>query len=244
MSQFEYDSTSIHFEDHGSGFPLLLIAPGAMESAIEMWAGATINPLALYADSFRLIAMDQRNAGRSFGPLEPADPWAAYARDQLALLDHLGVDQFHVMGACIGGSFALKLIEQAPARVAAAVLEQPVGITDGNGPLYEQMWHSWGARLSRRPELSPEEIEEFGNRMWRDDFVVSVSRDFVRSCNTPLLVLPGTDRYHPTATGREIAALAPAGQVLEPWNDSQDHVDHAAAVVSGFLQAHTPPNGK
>ena len=238
MPQFDYDSTSINFEEHGSGFPLLLIAPGAMESAIEMWEGATINPLALYADDFRLIAMDQRNAGRSFGPLEPSDPWGAYAKDQLALLDHLGIDRFHVMGACIGGSFALKLIEQAPTRVAAAVLEQPVGITEGNRPLYEQMWRSWGARLSRRPDLSEDEIENFGQRMWRDAFVVSVSRDFVRSCSTPLLVLPGTDGYHPTVTGREIAALAPAGRVLEPWNDSPERVQQAAAAVHSFLLAH------
>jgi pimeloyl-ACP methyl ester carboxylesterase len=242
MPQFEYDATSLHFEEYGHGFPVLLIAPGAMESAIEMWAGATINPLALYADSFRLIAMDQRNAGRSYGPLDPSDPWGAYARDQLALLDYLGVERFHVMGACIGASFALKLIELVPARVAAAVLEQPVGITDGNGPLYEQMWRSWGAGLSGRGDLTSEEIEKFGNRMWRDDFVVSVSRDFVRSCNAPLLVLPGTDRYHPTATGREVAELAPVGRVLEPWNDSQDHVDHAAAAVRTFLRGQIPRN--
>ena len=242
MPQFDYDATSIHFEEYGSGFPLLLIAPGAMESAIEMWAGATIDPLAHYADFFRLIAMDQRNAGRSYGPLEPSDPWGAYASDQLALLDHLGVGRFHVMGACIGASFALKLIERAPARVAAAVLEQPVGITNGNGPLYEQMWRSWGAGLSDRTDLTREGIEVFGNRMWRDDFVVSVSRDFVRSCRTPLLVLPGTDRYHPTATGREIAALAPAGRILEPWNDSQAHVDQAATTIGSFLQAHVPQN--
>lgn len=213
-----------------------------MESAIEMWAGATIDPLAHYADSFRLIAMDQRNAGRSYGPLEPSDPWGAYASDQLALLDHLGIGRFHVMGACIGASFALKLIERAPARVAAAVLEQPIGITNGNGPLYEQMWRSWGAGLSDRTDLTREGTEVFGNRMWRDDFVVSVSRDFVRSCRTPLLVLPGTDRYHPTATGREIAALAPAGRILEPWNDSQAHVDHAATTIGSFLQAHVPQN--
>ncbi|MGA7417363.1 MAG: alpha/beta hydrolase [Acidimicrobiales bacterium] len=242
MPQFDYDATSIHFEEYGSGFPLLLIAPGAMESAIEMWAGATIDPLAHYADSFRLIAMDQRNAGRSYGPLEPSDPWGAYASDQLALLDHLGIGRFHVMGACIGASFALKLIERAPARVAAAVLEQPIGITNGNGPLYEQMWRSWGAGLSDRTDLTREGTEVFGNRMWRDDFVVSVSRDFVRSCRTPLLVLPGTDRYHPTATGREIAALAPAGRILEPWNDSQAHVDHAATTIGSFLQAHVPQN--
>lgn len=240
MPQFEFDSTSIHFEESGRGFPLLLIAPGAMESAIEMWAGATINPLALYADTFRLIAMDQRNAGRSFGPLEPSDPWGVYARDQLALLDYLGIDRFHVMGACIGGSFALKLIEQAPTRVMAAVLEQPVGITDGNRPLYEQMWRSWASGLSARRDLSAEEIEEFGNRMWRDDFVVSVSRHFVAECSTPLLVLPGTDRYHPQATGRDIAALAPSGQIHEPWNDSPQHVLQAAEAIRSFLQTHTP----
>src|SRR6266852_818365 len=238
MPLFEYDSTSIYYEEHGRGFPLLLIAPGAMNSIVEMWANATINPLAHFDDAFRMIAMDQRNAGRSFGPLDPSDPWGAYARDQLALLDHLGVDRFHVMGCCIGGSFALKLIEQAPARVAAAVLEQPVGIADGNGPLYEQMWRGWAARLSSRPDVAPEAIEQFGTRMWRDDFVVSVSRDFVRSCRTPMLVLPGTDRYHPAATGREIAALAPSGQLFEPWNDSQEHVDQAVVAVRSFLEAH------
>jgi pimeloyl-ACP methyl ester carboxylesterase len=238
MPQCEYDSTSIHFETYGNGFPILLIAPGAMESAIEMWAGATIDPLTTYADAFRLIAMDQRNAGQSSGPVDTADPWGAYARDQVALLDHLGIEQCHVMGACIGGSFALKLIEQAPRRVAAAVLMQPVGITAGNGPLYEQMWRSWATRLSARSDLTSEEIEVFGNRMWRDDFVVSVTRDFVRGCSTPLLVLPGTDRCHPQATGREIVELAPAGEVIEPWNDSPHHVGQAVEIIRDFLRAH------
>lgn len=240
MPEFEYDSISIHFEVHGTGFPLLLIAPGGMESAIRMWDGATINPLALYANTFQLVAMDQRNAGRSSGPLDPSDPWGSYADDQLALLDHLGIDQFHVMGACIGGPFALKLIEQAPTRVAAAVLEQPVGMTAENRPLYEQMWRSWGDRLSSRPDLNPDEIEAFGRAMWHGDFVLSVSRDFVRSCRTPLLVLPGTDRYHPTAAGHEIAELAQVAQVIEPWNDSQEHATSAAAGVREFLLNHSP----
>ena len=190
MPYFESESTSIYFEEHGSGFPLLLLAPGAMNSTVEMWANATINPLALYEDAFRMIAMDQRNAGRSHGPLDATDPWGAYAEDQLALLDHLHIDQFHVMGCCIGGSFALKLIERTPERVVAAVLEQPVGIAGGNGPLYEEMWRSWGAQLADRQDLSAAAIEEFGIKMWQNEFVVSVSREFVRSCPSPLLVLP------------------------------------------------------
>jgi pimeloyl-ACP methyl ester carboxylesterase len=149
MPEFEYGSVSIHYEVYGSGFPVLLIAPGAMESAIRMWEGMTIDPLAHFEESFQLIGMDQRNAGRSSGPLDSSDPWGMYARDQLALLDDLSVGRFGVMGACIGGSFALKLIEQAPDRVAAAVLEQPVGITEENRPLYEDMWrrNTPGSRL-------------------------------------------------------------------------------------------------
>lgn len=240
MPLFEYDSTAIHFEERGRGFPLLLIAPGAMNSTVAMWASATINPLALYDDAFRMIAMDQRNAGRSVGPLDVSDPWGAYARDQLALLDHLGIDRFHVMGCCIGGSFALKLLQEAPARVTAAVLEQPVGIADGNKTLYDEMWRTWGTRLSSRPDITPEAVEEFGTRMWRDEFVVSVSREFVRTCDTPLLVLPGTDRYHPAATGREIAALAPNGHVIEPWKDSAEHTQQAVDAIRNFLLGHVP----
>jgi pimeloyl-ACP methyl ester carboxylesterase len=148
MPRFDNGETSIYYEEHGRGFPLLLIAPGAMNSTVEMWAGAAINPLALYGEDFRLIAMDQRNAGRSTGPLDIADPWGSFANDQLALLDHLGVGAFHVMGCCIGGSFVLKLIEQAPTRVAAAVLEQPIAIANDNGHLFEAMWRTWGSQLA------------------------------------------------------------------------------------------------
>jgi pimeloyl-ACP methyl ester carboxylesterase len=240
MPLLESDSTAIYFEEHGSGFPLLLIAPGAMNSTVEMWESATIDPLALYDDAFRMLAMDQRNAGRSAGPLDASDPWGAYARDQLALLDHLGIGRFHVMGCCIGCSFALKLSQEAPARVTAAVLEQPVGIANGNKALYDQMWRTWGARLLARPDIKPEAVEQFGTRMWRDEFVVSVSREFVRTCDTPLLVLPGTDRYHPAATGREIAALAPNGELIEPWKDSAEHARQAADAIRAFLSRHVP----
>lgn len=240
MPRFAHGETTIHYEESGGGFPLLLIAPGAMNSAIELWSGATINPLEIFAEDFRLIAMDQRNAGRSTGPLEVDDPWGAYASDQLALLDHLGVESFHVMGACIGCSFALKLIEQAPHRVVTAVLEQPVGVNADNALLYDAMWRSWGDRLLlRSADVNRAEVEAFGTRMFTGDFVLAVSRDFVRNCATPLLVLPGVDRYHPTATGREIAELARAARLLEPWKDPE-HVGAATAAVRDFLEAHSP----
>jgi pimeloyl-ACP methyl ester carboxylesterase len=241
MPYFEHGDTTIYYEEHGQGWPLLLIAPGGMHSTVATWAHATLNPLAVYADDFRLIAMDQRNAGGSTGPLDAADPWGSFVADQLSLLDHLGVGEFHVMGCCIGGPYILKLIERAPQRVVAAVLEQPVGVVDDNRHLFDSMWRHWGAELlALRPDIDAETLETFGTAMWRDDFVASVTRDFVRSCATPMLVLPGVDAAHPTAIGREIAALAPCGEVLEPWKDTPEHVEDAVAAVRTFLLSHTP----
>ena len=43
-------------------------------------------------------------------------------------MDHLGLDRFHVLGGCIGGSFCLKAVEMAPKRVMSAVLQNPIGV--------------------------------------------------------------------------------------------------------------------
>ena len=95
MPTIQRGAATIYYEEHGSGFPLLLLAPGGLNSTVDFWSRMPLNPLAAFsADGFRVIAMDQRNAGRSSGPLETADPWTMYADDQLAVLDHL----LHGMG--------------------------------------------------------------------------------------------------------------------------------------------------
>jgi pimeloyl-ACP methyl ester carboxylesterase len=241
MPHFDHADSSIYYEEHGSGFPLLLIAPGGMNSAIEWWGRAAFNPLEVYADDFRLVAMDQRNAGRSTGPLDVSDPWGSYIGDQLALMDHLGHESFHVLGCCIGCSYGLKLIERAPGRVTSAVLEQPVGIVDDNRELFHGMWREWGKELTaRREDIDPETLEAFGTRMWHGEFVLSVSRELVRSCATPLLVLPGVDQFHPTEIGHEVAELAPNAEVVEPWKDTPEHIQQAVERVRRFLRQRTP----
>ena len=233
------DDTTIYFEERGSGVPVLLLAPGGMRSGIDLWANAAVDPWASYAGDFRLIAMDQRNTGRSRGPLDPADPWGSYAADQLAVLDHLGVDRFLVMGCCIGGSFILKLVEQVPERVVAAVLEQPIGVHPANRDLFTAMGRSWADDLlAGRPDLDAATVDRFLAAMWRDEFVVSVSRDVIARCPVPLLVLPGVDDYHPTEAGRRVAALAPHAEVLEPWKDSAEHIAAATGAVREFLLGH------
>jgi pimeloyl-ACP methyl ester carboxylesterase len=186
-----------------------------------------------------MVAMDQRNAGRSLGPIDASDPWGTYASDQLALLDSLGIDRFLVMGCCIGGSFGLKLIQQAPERVVAAVLEQPIGVDDSNAALFAELQQSWASEVTAaRAELALGSVEEFLASMWADDFVVSVGPDFISDCPVPLLILPGIDEYHPTETGRRIASLAPEAELVEPWKDTPEHVAQATDSVRRFLLAH------
>jgi pimeloyl-ACP methyl ester carboxylesterase len=240
MPRFEHGDASIHYEEHGSGYPLLLIAPGGLDSTIAWWARAAFDPLETYAGDFRLVAMDQRNAGRSTGPLDTEDPWGSYVGDQLALMSHLGHERFHVLGCCIGCSYALGLAERAPDRVTAAVLEQPIGVVDDNRELFRSMWRGWAEQLAGRPDVTPAAMEAFGARMWQGEFVLSVSREAVRSCATPLLVLPGIDQFHPGATGREVAELAPNAEVMEPWKDSPELIQQAVERVRSFLRGHTP----
>ena len=126
---YEKGNVRIRYQEVGSGFPLLVIPGGGLNSRISNWPTAVINARDEFKNDFRCITMDQRNAtgGESTGPIPVDDPWDAFADDQLGLMDHLGIRQFFFFGNCIGGSFALKLMERAPDRVVAAVLSQPIG---------------------------------------------------------------------------------------------------------------------
>ena len=244
MPYLDRDEISIYFEERGAGPPLLLIAPGGMRSGIDYWKAATVNPWDSFADDFRMIAMDQRNAGRSRGPLDLADPWGSYAADQLGLLDSLGIERFLVLGCCIGCSYILKLIEVAPRRVLAAVLEQPIGVDESNRELFRQMQDSWAEELVEgRSDIDAEAASRFLATMWKDDFVVSVGRHFLASIQVPLLVLPGIDDYHPTNTGREVAALVPDAEGLEPWKDTPEHAASATEAARQFLLSHVERAG-
>ncbi len=239
MPIFERGDIQLYYEEHGGGFPVLLIAPGGMRSAVSFWAGTSWNPIEQLAPTYRVIAMDQRNAGSSVAPIRATDSWHVYTEDQLALLDYLGVDQFHVAGMCIGGPYIMGLIQAAPQRVASAVLFQTIGL-DNNREAFFEMFNSWADELKpKRPEVSEADWESFRASMYSGDFLFNVSREFVAKCDTPLLVLLGTDLYHPESTSREIAALAPNATLIEKWKEPE-HQPAAKKAVESFLADHTP----
>jgi pimeloyl-ACP methyl ester carboxylesterase len=238
MPVFERADVSLYYEEYGSGYPLLLFAPGGMRSSIDFWHRSPFDPTIELAEDFRVIAMDQRNAGRSRAPVGADDGWETYAADHLALLDHLGARRAHVLGGCIGSSYCLGLIKLAPERVSAAVLQNPIGLSPENRPAFYEMFDGWAGELRKtRAEVNAAALRAFRARMYDGDFVFSVSRDFVRACHTPMLVLAGDDLYHPTPTAEEIARLAPNSELIVKWK-TPDVVPAAVARVRAFLKTH------
>ncbi|PWU07673.1 MAG: alpha/beta hydrolase [Terriglobia bacterium] len=238
----------IYYEEAGSGFPLLLIAGGGLNSTIAgLTRGDPFNPIAEFKGEYRCIAADLRNAngGQSSGPLEIERPWDSYTDDQLGVLDHLGIDKFMVMGFCIGGPFIWNLLKRAPNRVVAAVLAQPSGSRPEMRDLfYENNIKGWGPELVKsRPDVTMETVEKFLTRMYRTnpDFVFTVTRDFVRNCRTPVLILPDDIPAHPYAVAMEAAMLAPNSEVsIFPWKEPKERIPLAVRQIRSFLRAHRP----
>jgi pimeloyl-ACP methyl ester carboxylesterase len=246
MASFEHGSATIHFDVEGpdDGFPVLLIAPGGMRSANALWLDMPWNPRTL-ADEYRVIGMDQRNAGRSHAPVSPSDGWATYRDDQLALLDHLGVERCHVIGMCIGGPYIAGALLAAPERFASAVMLQPVGIEpDGsNRPAFHAMFDQWvdlqTGTDGRHTDVAPATWAAFRSAMWDGEFLLTASESDVAAFTTPLLVAMGNDQYHPEATSRRIAELAADVTFVESWKQGADLAGFDG-IVRSFLADHTP----
>src|SRR5438034_1380062 len=219
---YERGPVRIYYEEAGSGFPLLLLPGGGLNSTISFFTGnSPFDAIEEFKGEYRCITADLRNApsGQSTGPVEVDRPWESYADDQLGLMDHLGIDKFMVMGFCIGGPFIWSLLQRAPSRVVAAVLAQPVGWRpEMRDPKYPGVfWKTWGPALTaRRPEISMATVDKFVTRMFETDpdFVFTVTRDFVRGCQTPILVLPDDVPAHPYAVAMESAMLTLMDQIL------------------------------
>jgi pimeloyl-ACP methyl ester carboxylesterase len=243
---YEKGSVRIRYDEAGSGFPLLLIAGGGLNSVMAGLTTSPFNPIEEFKGEYRCVFADLRNAnpGQSSGPLEIDRPWDSYTDDHLGLMDHLGIDKFMVLGFCIGGPFIWNLLKRAPDRVVAAVPAQPVGFRPEMPTLlYDNGMANWGpALVKRRPEITMEMVDKFLTKLYRtNDFVLSVTRDFVRNCQTPVLVMPDDIPAHPYAVAMESAMLAPKAEVsIFPWKEPKERIPLAVRQVRSFLRAHRP----
>jgi pimeloyl-ACP methyl ester carboxylesterase len=244
---YEKGRVRIAYQESGSGFPLLLIAGGGLNSTMAGLPRSPFDPIAELKGEYRCIYADLRNAntGQSTGPLEIDRPWDSHTDDHLGLMDHLGVTKFMVLGFCIGGPFIWNLLKRAPDRVVAAVPAQPVGFRpEMPTVLYDGSKTGWGPELMKqRPDITGDMVEKYLVRMYRTnpDFVFTVTRDFVRNCQTPVLIMPDDIPAHPYAVAMECAMLAPKAEVsMFPWKEPKERIPLAVRQVRSFLKAHRP----
>ena len=135
-------------------------------------------------------------------------------------------------------------MERAPNRIVAAVLCQPVGSNVAfPDSMYDSGQNQWGPGLmSQRSDISQETIDSYLHNLYRDlepDFVYSVSRDFVRSCQTPMMVMPDNTPSHSYEVAIEVGELAPnAVTTVYPWKEDADVMAATITQMRDFLKAH------
>ncbi len=242
MPTLERNGSSIYFEEYGKGFPILTFAPAGLESTIAVWSGgsAPVNPITEFAANYRVIVMDQRNAGgRSRAPITAQDGWHTYADDHIALLDHLHIDRCHLYGQCIGGSFIMSLLKAQPQRIASAVIAQAIGRVGPMKPGRTPRFEGWARSLENHPEATEAVLDAFYHNLYDPGFLYSVDRAFVAACRTPCLVLAGNDEAHPFPISEETANLLPDAEFITEWKSGAP-LESAKKRIEQFLAKHTP----
>ena len=242
MPSFDHQGAHIYYEEFGQGFPILTFAPAGLASVIDVWrqASAPINPTTEFAKDFRVIAMDQRNAGgQSHAPIGAADGWDSYTADHIAVLDHLRIDKCHLYGQCIGGSFIINMLKHHPERVQSAVLAQPIGRVGPMPAAPTARFTAWAESLQDHPEATTEVLAAFNQNLYGAGFVYCADRDFVKSVKAPCAVLAGNDEAHPWPISEELSKLLPNVEFIPEWK-TEPALTPAKAKVIAFLKKHTP----
>ena len=243
MPAIERNGATIYYEEHGKGFPIFTFAPAGLRSTISVWSqpSAPMNPLTEWSGSYRVIVMDQRNAGgQSRAPISAKDGWDTYTSDHIAVLDHLKIDKCHLYGQCIGGSFIANLIKKQPQRIASAVWAQAIGRVGPMKPGYTANFEAWTKTLGDHPEATPQVLDTFYHNLYDPGFIYCADRDFVKNCKTPSLVLAGNDEAHPRPISDELAKLLSNAEYITEWKEGAA-LEKAKAAVKQFLAKHTPP---
>lgn len=195
----------LHYEVRGEGYPVLLYAPGFLSSRIERWSTNPakpgvpqdwLDPMAALANDFKLIA-NVGNARQSRATVTEHDDWRSYTADTLALLDHLQVEQCHMMGAYIGVSFALALAQARPALVSALVLQNPIGLSPENRAALDhefELWtkevRDWPTSILRRCRRSASACSAATSSSAYHVNSCVVARSRCCSCRAPISCIP------------------------------------------------------
>jgi pimeloyl-ACP methyl ester carboxylesterase len=194
------------------------------------------------ARRYRVVLVDNRDAGQS-DEARGAYGIGDMAADALGVMDHLGIERFHVVGASMGGAITQHLALQAPTRVASMVLASTWGRTDAflraifgswrllvervSGEEFLAMQAPWAFTV-RFLEAPPADVVAVQVRLRQRGVLRSVGAyqrqvdaclahdvlDLVPLLRTPALVLTGEDDIlTPPRYGRTLAAALPRAEM-------------------------------
>jgi len=168
------DGVEIHYLVEGRGDPVVLLH-GITGTAASNWGGPGI--IGRLAEEFQVISVDQRGHGKSGKPHDAASYGERMALDVVDLLDHLRLQQAHVVGYSMGGFITMKLVALAPDRLMSAVvggagwsspelrddamfdaLAASLEAGKGGGPLVEFPWPG-------EEPPTPEQVQAIGQAM-------------------------------------------------------------------------------
>jgi pimeloyl-ACP methyl ester carboxylesterase len=227
----------MHYEVHGSGFPLLLI------NGLGSDRGEWLHQIPAFTPHFRVVTFDNRGSGDSETP-PGLYTTALMGDDAAALLAFLGIERAHVLGVSLGGMIAQEMALRHPGRVARLVL----ACTSPGGEVSERPSREVLAAFTRTPggdpeeELSrmipclyteryrrenPEAIAAFVKRRLARPAsaeahafqlaaaVGHAAADRLSGIGAPTLVITGTgDRVVPPVNSRRIAARIPGARLV------------------------------
>ena len=133
--------------------------------------------------------------------------------------------------------------EQGPAAVVGAATKDPLFVqANGGGPFARRIaadpaFRDEIAAMSREEYVGL--VEEFAWAIWPDrPPYFTVSEEWVRGCPAPLLILPGSDDFHPTSVARKICAEAPDARCLDVDCRSEEKRAATTETIRAFLRDH------
>jgi pimeloyl-ACP methyl ester carboxylesterase len=231
------DGVRLAYREVGAGRPLVLLHGVTGDGSLWLRSGHAEQ---IAAHGYRVVMPDFRGHGRSGKPHDAAAyPPDVLADDGLALVDHLGLDDYDLGGYSLGARIVVRMLVRGatPRRavVAGQGLREVLGIGGGAGAFLRRMFAGAG---TFEPGSAEERYEQRLRSNGEDpvallhvlDSIATTPVEAVRRIPVPTLVVVGAgDERAPSA--RELVAELPHGTLATVPGD------HATAATAPELTA-------
>ena len=146
MAELRTQQVTLFYKIYGEGFPLFLVSGFGVNHSL--WSGI----ISRLSESYRVIVLDNRGAGRSSIPVEPYSI-AELACDIAELAQHLDITSAYFCGNSMGGFILQELAYQFPSLVKKMIISNSAYSTETSFGCFAQARFEW-FDLPVSPEVS------------------------------------------------------------------------------------------